>query len=208
VTARDADETRCDRFERWLDAGASAGGEAEARSHARECRRCHDAWDAMLALDGLLAESAAPAPPGFTDVVMRRVDASPRVSWAWLPALEDPLPWWVRAVMQPSTVLAAFASALLVWKWSEILGVTRGLAQELARVGASWTGGAPAALVTHILAALGSAFGSVAATWVGRDTASQIGLGLALLPALLWASAQLAGWGERLGTWNREPTVH
>ena len=204
MTARDANETRCDRFERWLDAGASAGGEAEARSHARECRRCDDAWRAMHALDALLAETAVPAPAGFTDAVMRRVAASPRVSWTWLQGFEDPLPWWVRAAMQPSAVMAAFAAALLVWKWSEILEVTR----DLARAAAIGTGGGAAAVVTHILAAVGSAFGSVAATWLGQDTAFQIGLGLALLPALLLASAQLADWGERLGTWNREPTVH
>jgi hypothetical protein len=163
----------------------------------------------MLELDALLAESAVPAPSGFTDTVMRRVAASPRPSWSWLPALEDPLPWWVRAAMHPSTVLAAFALALLAWKWSEVLNFARTATRQLALApnAASWAGSA-AALVTYTLTAVGSAFGTVAATWLGRDATFQVGLGLALLPALLWASAQLAGWGERLGTRDREPTVH
>ncbi len=121
----------CTLFERWLDEGQPAGPEAEARAHARSCDSCARALAAAAALEPLLASEIAPAPDGFTARVMERIGRPP----ALVPALPaaGALPWWIRAAMDPATVLAALLAALLAWRGNVLWSLAAAGAAETAR---------------------------------------------------------------------------
>ena len=68
----------CDGVERWLNEGMPRHGATAARAHARRCAGCTQAIAGAGALESMLAAAAAartPAPAGFTDAVMARIDA-------------------------------------------------------------------------------------------------------------------------------------
>jgi len=119
----------CDDFERWLDQGGAPEGRVGAAAHAAACPRCARAWRIAETLDAALAEAPAPASRAFTDRVMARV-GSGRIP---APLLMPALPWWVRAAMEPATVLALVAAGAMVWGWDGLWAVASAARAELAR---------------------------------------------------------------------------
>ena len=95
----------CEAFDRWLDEGRPALGEAE--EHGRACARCARALAAETALEQALAQPmAAAVPPGFTDDVLRRV----RQARALAPS--PSLAWWVKVGAEPPIDGVLFGYAL------------------------------------------------------------------------------------------------
>lgn len=174
----------CERFERWLDEGCDERAGTQARAHVRGCPRCASAFEAALELE--VAMGAAPlAPAGFTDRVMALVAASPQpaadAGFAPVPAPVralaelSTLPWWVRAAMEPATLLAAAVAALL-------LGLGGSLFQ-----GASLVGG----WLSHALTTAPPLFAPLT-----QDSRVMMVVALALAPSVAWASARLYAWGK------------
>jgi hypothetical protein len=64
-------------------------------------------------LDAALSAPAPSAPAGFTDRVMARVASAPRVS----PVQTEALPWWIRLVEEPVTVLSLVVAGAVAWGW-------------------------------------------------------------------------------------------
>lgn len=131
----------CERFSRWLEAGRPAADALAEADHAAGCTGCREALAAERAIEALL--SAAPvAPEGFTDRVMRAVDAASAArAHAPAPAWNDALPWWARAAIQPSALGAAALAALLAWRPDAIeQGGRLGVASLTAagQIAASW----------------------------------------------------------------------
>lgn len=175
----------CEAFDHWLDGARSDTGPAAA--HAAACSRCAGALSAARAVDEALALPAAGAAPGgFTDAVMRRVRAAQALS-------RPPRPVeWRRVVGDPVVVAAAaiFASAALAWRLQALGGVAADLSTRLA----AWSGAAlslPAVLAT-------------VPTWGAWRALSapiaQLGLGIALSPAVLWASWRIFRRLEQQGS--------
>src|SRR5262245_2618681 len=108
--ARGRGMMNCAAFERWLDEGAPQDLAAAAQAHASQCARCAAAERAARSLELALSATATPAPAGFTERVMARVGGR-----AQAPALLPALPWWIRAAMEPATVLAMLAAGAVVW---------------------------------------------------------------------------------------------
>ena len=109
----------CDGVERWLNDGMPPRGAAAAREHARRCDACARAIEDAVALDAMLAAAvtaARPAPAGFTDAVMARVDAERdfarapgRVAAATATADAGPratTPWWLVLASEPAAAVA------------------------------------------------------------------------------------------------------
>lgn len=110
----------CDGVERWLNDGMPSRDAAAARAHARRCDACARATEDAVALDAMLAKAATatrPAPAGFTDAVMARVDAERdvarapgRVAAATAPADAGPVragtPWWLVLASEPAAAVA------------------------------------------------------------------------------------------------------
>lgn len=119
---------KCSEFESWLDEAMPAATAERARAHARGCARCAANLEAAHAVESLLTAGGAPVAPSphFTDRVMTRVGAIEALharSRAVLPS--DPFAWWVRAAMDPASVLSLFLAALLVWQWDSAVVVAR-----------------------------------------------------------------------------------
>jgi len=124
----------CSEFERWLDEAMPDAGGAGARAHARGCARCAANLEAAAAIEAALAAGDAPATPGasFTSRVMARVNALETLharSRAAVP--NDPFEWWVRAAMDPASVLSLFLAALLVWQWDSSLAAARSVVSTI-----------------------------------------------------------------------------
>lgn len=191
----------CLEFERLLDTAALAALPAEARAHANECAHCARSLLRAHALERQLTrafsfEHGAPvtpgaafdAPPaGFTDRVMARVAAA-EARGVHRAVLADALPWWVRVAYEPSVVLAAAVSALLVWKGDALIALARtGSAAPLALPAPP----AEVVALTHALSRL-----LVPSAQVHWSVAAGVLLGLTpLLGLLAWLLWRV---GERL----------
>jgi hypothetical protein len=180
----------CTRFEGWLDDGMPGGAETEACAHADRCPECAIALRAALEIEALLTGQPAPAPMGFADRVMTRVQAVgrppvPAAEWAPLFAL----PWWVRAAADPASALAFIVAALFAWRidWLSAVGALA------ARMASQASAIAPEA---------------EAAFRLGADRPPlQLAFLLLGVPGILWGSFALYRWTERL-TVRRGHTSH
>jgi len=134
----------CAEFERWLDEGRPDADRAAAMAHRDACAECGERLAAHVALEETLRQRFAVAPATFTERVMARLPE--RAFRHALPTdLEPVLPWWIRALQEPATVLA-FVTAALVLGTGAFLGGTarnlvavtaRGLEQAVLRFGAA-----------------------------------------------------------------------
>jgi len=169
----------CAAFLRWLDDGRPESEASAARTHARGCDACARQLDAALELDAALT-AGRPASRDFTDRVMARVAETPQRALA--PAvlvalpLAPVLPWWVRAAMQPATILAAIAAAVLL-----------GWGDDLVQNAGAWSG-----LLD------GMATGR-AAPWAA-DPRVPLAVAIAVAPGVAWVSRRLYAWGSRLAS--------
>ena len=171
----------CADLQHWLDEGMPREAETAARAHAERCSACAASLGAAREIEGLLSLETPPAPAGFADRVMARVETASQIGAAggWRPTLPA-TPWWVQIAADPVTVMALVLLALVAWQigW---LGAT-------ARVFAS------GALQSRVYDAI-----AMAAVRVGLDApAVHLGLWLCLIPALSWGSFVLYRWTERL----------
>jgi len=170
----------CDAFARWLDDGAAASAADPHLAHAATCAACGTALAAARALDTLLAAAPAPGPAGFADRVMARVGAIDvrRIAAPQRPAL----PWWARAAAEPAAALALVVAAITLWGADRI--ARGGLELALVATRARWA--LPA--------------------WPSLDPAEPyvaLGLGIAVLPFMMWAAWRLFAWSERAASFAR-----
>lgn len=107
----------CAQFNEWLDHGRPGEDTISARTHADSCSDCAAALASDRAVTELVSQVATAAPPGFARNVMARVSEY-QASRAPIPylAIPDFLPWWVRAAMQPVTVLALVLLSVVLWQ--------------------------------------------------------------------------------------------
>jgi len=102
----------CDGVERWLNEGMPSRDAAAARAHARGCDACARAIADAVALEAMLAtmgRSAPPAPAGFTDAVMARIDMERQAGEAGAAAVGAPAvkaPWWLVIASEPAAAVA------------------------------------------------------------------------------------------------------
>jgi hypothetical protein len=116
----------CGAVEHWLNEGMPGRGAATARAHAARCPLCGPRLAAAERVEALLAAAARgtpPAPAGFADRVLARIEVdSARQAPAGgrgaathpVPRPAHPLAWWIRAGADPAIPIAiAFASVFL-----------------------------------------------------------------------------------------------
>lgn len=102
----------CDGVERWLNDGMPPRDAAAARAHARGCDACARAIADAVALEAMLAtmgRSAPPAPAGFTDAVMARIDVergAVGVGATAVSAATAKAPWWLVIASEPAAAVA------------------------------------------------------------------------------------------------------
>jgi hypothetical protein len=106
----------CDRFDAWLDEGRPTEGRPEAVRHAEECPRCAAELAAARELESALRARHESAPPAFADRVIARLPV--RVAPPARAALDAEIagrivPWWTRALTEPSVVLALVLAGVL-----------------------------------------------------------------------------------------------
>jgi hypothetical protein len=173
----------CSEFARWLDQGMPAADAAAANAHAGSCAACARALEVALDLDTLLTAVPAAAPAAFTDQVMARVAAAEHAlaHSAPLPAVEA-IPWWVRAAADPATVGAFVVAALLAGFGNRLLALA---------AAASWQ------QLVAPLAGWGEALSERLAS-LALEPAAWLGIGLAVLPLVLYATLFLYRQTERL----------
>jgi hypothetical protein len=179
---------RCAEFQAWLDEGmpwraGGAGGE-----HARDCARCAESLEAARAIEALLALEPPPVPAraAFTDRVMARVQALERLhARTRATAPSDPYAWWVRAAMEPASILSLFLAALVVWQWDAVLTLARTTIASAATIDLS-----------GILARVAALTGYIA---LDRPELA-LGVNATLVAALLWLAYALYRFTERLLT--------
>ncbi|MEQ1834139.1 MAG: hypothetical protein ABL977_13885 [Candidatus Eisenbacteria bacterium] len=195
----------CLEFERLLDTGALDALPAEARAHADECAHCARSLVRAQTIERQLMlafspEQGAPVtlraagdalPAGFTARVMARV-ALGEARGVRAFGYHDALPWWVRVASEPSVVLAAGLSALLVWKGDALIALTS--PDGVANLGRGLAFPTPPAEVVALTQALSRLL--VPGPQVHWSVAAGVLLGLApvlgLVAWLLWRA------GERL----------
>ncbi len=175
---------KCSEFESWLDEAMPAAAAARAREHARECAGCAANLEAALAVESLLTVGGALVAPSanFTARVMTRVGAIEALharSRAVLPS--DPFAWWVRAAMDPASVLSLFLAALLVWQWDSAVVFARSATSTITSIN-----------FTAVLLSLTQLGGVVS------HPALQASMLFVLVPAGLWLSFALYRLSERL----------
>lgn len=180
---------KCSEFERWLDGGRPAARAGRFHAHADKCPRCATAMrSADELVKALVRPTRAMAPEGFTASVMARVREAQasRVSVATVPMLPT-LAWWVRAAADPLAVLAFALAAILVY-WRAALWQ---LAGEAATRLAAFD-----RVTLDLPGATSLSFTLPRSLQVFADPMVMLGLGLAVLPAALWAGAWLYRWAE------------
>jgi hypothetical protein len=102
----------CDGVERWLNDGMPPRDAAAARAHARGCDACTRAIADAIALEAALAtmgRSAPPAPAGFTDAVMARIEVervAAGVGATAAGASAAKTPWWLVIASEPAAAVA------------------------------------------------------------------------------------------------------
>jgi hypothetical protein len=183
----------CDAFARWLDDGEAPSGAEAARAHAATCRYCAEALADLRAFEAWVTAPIS-APSDLTDHVMRRVASAESVRASITDApVGDSMPWWVRVASQPSVVLAAALTALIVGFAPAIMSSASSLAVRLAD---AWRH-----VETPALASGRLALDPFADPWV------QLGLAWGVLPAIALASLALHRWAEHLLTANPAPRM-
>ena len=126
----------CPELERWLDDGGAPERYLEAIAHARICAHCSTALGTLDELETLLATPSFPAPAGFSAQVMARVAVTPQAP-ARIPVLEllplfQTVPWWVRATLDPASLLALLLASTLIWRGDALYALASGAAVQLA----------------------------------------------------------------------------
>jgi len=201
----------CDGVERWLNDGMPPRDAAAARAHARRCAACSQAIADAVALEAMLAamgETARPAPAGFTDHVMARIDAE-REAAAAVTATHAPAsaasaarrgttPWWLVVAAEPvaATALAlvpALAAIVL------FLPIARDFLVASCRLAIS---SSVTATLNGVAAASADATGLLSA----MNPTARLLLAVGLVPLLLWsafaAPTWLAGAMSRQRAWR------
>jgi hypothetical protein len=181
----------CEDFERWLDDGRPGDGrpgdlEAAADAHAAGCGRCRAALAAARSVEEAISlPTATPAPADFTDVVMQRVRAAEAERAAERSDAREAsaLGLWLRLAAEPWIAVPCVLVALLAWRWSAFLAVAAKLTPTLA-LWADATGRALGTVTFELPTGL-------------RAPGALLGLSMAAVPVILWASWQLARWSER-----------
>jgi len=177
----------CLEFERLLDEGAPDRLPAEALAHAHGCAACARSLARSRVLEAALAAGFShehPAPPGFADRVMVRVQRGEAHGVRWL-TLPDTMPWWTRAAAEPSAVLALVVAALLLWRGDRWLEAARAAWPALAGAPERIHGWAVASGFGPVMDALAHPF----AAGTGAPWPVQLGLVLGLAPLVV-----LGGW--------------
>jgi hypothetical protein len=112
----------CPTFDRWLNEGRPATTRDDARRHADECVRCAEELSVARALDDALAQRFATTSSAFTDLVMDRIAAEAPSAAPEIRLPEEPeLPWWIRLLQDPATVLACLVAATVLAAMPELL---------------------------------------------------------------------------------------
>jgi len=182
----------CRELERWLDDGGAPERYVEAMAHARICAHCSAALGGLDELEELLAQPLAVLPAGFTERLMARVAETPQVP-ARIPVMEllpffQTVPWWVRVVVEPASLLALLLASALVWRGDTLFALASGGAATLA----SWLGQALAAPLPSLDP------GAVGAVLVHPYVPAALAIGLA--PLVFMASRAIYAWSaERVG---------
>lgn len=175
----------CEDFERWLDDGMPEAGTALAQDHAAHCARCAPALAAALEVEQFLATPPAPAPAGFADRVMARVEASAAVRASLMAPPSSPaFAWWVRAAAEPAVALALGLAGLLVWKRDAFVAAFSGLLVIAGQLVSEASAIAPAMMWTPRIPTL--------------SPLVSLGLAMVAAPALALGSLALYRWTERL----------
>lgn len=183
---------RCADLERWLDEGGAPEGHLEAMAHARICARCSAALAAVDQLESLLEGPAQPAPAGFAARVMARVAVTPQVR-SRIPVTEllpyfQTVPWWVRATLEPASLLALLLASTLMWRGDALVTLTSTGAAQLA----AW--------LARTLPAPGpvpfEAADPATAPWLQPIVVTSVALALA--PLAWMGSRVLFRWSEQL----------
>lgn len=115
----------CAQFGEWLDQGSPGEAMRDARSHLEICALCAASLSANREVEKLISQVETPAPTGFVLNVMSQVREfeANRVPVPFI-AVPDFLPWWVRAAMQPATVLALVLLSVVLWQADQIMTYT------------------------------------------------------------------------------------
>jgi hypothetical protein len=166
-----------------------AGAAAAAGDHARDCARCAASLEAARAIEALLAIGPPPVPAGaaFTDRVMARVNALERLhARARAAAPSDPFAWWVRAAMDPASILSLFLAALIVWQWDAVFAFARTALASASAIDLSGPLARVAALTGYVVA-------------LDRPELA-LGVNVTLAAALLWLAYALYRFTEKLLT--------
>ena len=127
----------------------------------------------------------APAPAGFADRVMARVEASAAVRANLLgPGSAPAFDWWVRAAAEPAVVLALALAGLMLWKRDAVLAAFSGALVMAGQLVSASPRMAPSIAELHWLPVL--------------SPIQSLGLAMVVAPALALVSLSLYRWTERL----------
>lgn len=126
----------CSEFLRWLSEGRGDAGRGAAAAHAAGCPACAAAQDSDRALVGALSQRFASAPTGFTGAVLARLPAR-RPATPLVPDPPDSYPWYVRMMLEPSTVLALVLGGVYAIWAGDLWDTVRATSTDLA---ARWVG--------------------------------------------------------------------
>ena len=127
----------------------------------------------------------APAPAGFADRVMARVEASAAVRANLLgPGSAPAFDWWVRAAAEPAVVLALGLAGLLVWKRDAVLAAFSGALVIVGQLVNAAPRMSPSITALHWVPAL--------------SPVQSLGVAMVVAPALALGSLALYRWTERL----------
>ncbi len=172
----------CDELERWLDDGCPEELRGLAAAHARACARCREALAAARAVERALRlrRPSPPAPAGFTDGVMRRLRVA-RGAEAPSAVRAGSLLGWLAA--DTATAAVCVLALLFGWwrapLWSLAVAASARVLELVP---------APSALAPTPPAALDAL----------TSPGVLAGLGLALVPLVVWVSWLLMDWAQRL----------
>jgi len=196
----------CDGVERWLNDGMPPRDAAAARAHARGCDACTRAIADAVALEAALAtvgRSAPPAPAGFTDSVMARIDVergavgvAAGVGARAVGATAAKTPWWLVIASEPAAAVALALVPAIVAIALFVPSVRDFVIASTRLVISSSLGPALSGLTAA------SADGSGALNAMSPTARSVIAVGL--LSVLLWCAVAAPTW---LGTPRRRGSL-